>query len=150
MINHICRSSVDFGFCYKVFHANLKSPSTDLVGLSRIIIDEGANNASNNLEHVADLLHHETDPNKQYLLSHCVYGYDGAFGSFKVASDALDQGKFPDVLHDVRQGPYQLRQCIGVFATDPDIGQRNIIMENLMTMAIITAINLNDQPKIIN
>ncbi|KAM7280742.1 hypothetical protein ACFE04_007876 [Oxalis oulophora] len=143
LINDICRATTDYGFCYKVFHQNIKSPSTDIIGLSRITIDQGIINATNSLNYVGNLLRHEDDPNKQFLLIHCLYGYDGALGSFYIASYNLDRGNFVELLHSVRMGPIHMRKCLSIFAFSPVLGERNIIMSNLMTMAVITAINLN-------
>ncbi|KAM7278169.1 hypothetical protein ACFE04_005303 [Oxalis oulophora] len=142
LIDRVCRATVDFGFCYKTFHENLKSPSTDLIGLARISIDQGSINATNGLAYVNNLYQHEKDSYKKYLLQHCVYGYQGAVDSFHSASMFLDARDFPMLLSVLLRGPEEMRQCNSLFAMSPDIGERNIMLKNLMTMAVITAVDL--------
>ncbi|KAM7278893.1 hypothetical protein ACFE04_006027 [Oxalis oulophora] len=144
LINKICRSGVDYGFCYKVFHENMKSASTDIIGLAEITIEQGLRNSTNNLEYIGNLIRHESNPEREILLIHCLVGYDGALGSYFVASDYLSLRDFVRTFNAVRQAPYKMTDCVGSFATDPDIGGRNVQMTKLMTMAIVTAFILKD------
>ncbi|XP_071722217.1 cell wall / vacuolar inhibitor of fructosidase 2-like [Rutidosis leptorrhynchoides] len=140
LINKICRSTEDYEFCYKIFHENMKSPSTHIVGLARITIDEATNNASNNLYFVGKLVRQEKDEKKWYLLMQCIYGYDQALGTFQLASDYLNRRDFKQTLSAFWNAPFQLRNYTSLFSMTP-IGARNEQMRKLMGMAILTGLN---------
>ncbi|XP_071722216.1 cell wall / vacuolar inhibitor of fructosidase 2-like [Rutidosis leptorrhynchoides] len=140
LINKICRSTEDYGFCYKVFHENMKSPSTDIVGLARITIDQAKNNASDNLNFVGTLARREPDDKQHYLLMQCVYGYFQTLGTFQLASIYLNRRDFEKTLSAFWNAPFQLRNCMSLFSMTL-IGARNEQMRKLMGMAILTGLN---------
>ncbi|KAM7272989.1 hypothetical protein ACFE04_027653 [Oxalis oulophora] len=144
LIEKICRNNEDYGFCTKVFRENMKSPSTDIVGLARITIDQASENATNTLGYVNYRTRQVTDPQIKFLLSQCTYGYDEVRSSFTVASEFLNERQYSKVVGIERTAPYAIRNCLSAFATTTDpIGQRNTQMRILITMAIVTAFNLD-------
>ncbi|GKV01506.1 hypothetical protein SLEP1_g14056 [Rubroshorea leprosula] len=82
LIDKICRQMEDYGFCNQTFSANLKSPLTDLVGLTQITIEITIQNASNDFVYAKSILDRATDPHMIKVLTECVKDYQAIRGSF--------------------------------------------------------------------
>ncbi|GLT88448.1 hypothetical protein SLE2022_064750 [Rubroshorea leprosula] len=66
----------DYGFCNKTFTANLKSPLTDLAGLTQATIELTAQNASNDFVYSQSIPENATDPHVKKVLTECVKDYN--------------------------------------------------------------------------
>ncbi|KAM7279302.1 hypothetical protein ACFE04_006436 [Oxalis oulophora] len=75
LINKICRRNEDYGFCYKVFQENI-TPSTDIIDLGYITINEAWHNATDDFGYATKMLQRAKDRTEEMFARECVYGYN--------------------------------------------------------------------------
>lgn len=146
LIDKICRSNEDFGFCIKTFNDNLKDPATDIAGLTRITIDQCLSNSSNTLGFIGQLLSNTTDEPTKNALVACQNAYQVVLKSYQDASVEFDSKDYEDMRKSESVTPRAQASCETSFSTPPNpadlLVERNRQMRILITMAVATGIEL--------
>ncbi|XP_062145871.1 uncharacterized protein LOC133853862 [Alnus glutinosa] len=146
LINKICRSVEEFGFCKQTFMENLLSPEADIVDLTHITILQSSNNATNTLDFIRNLVANATDEGLMNALVECENAYRLVAGSFQNAFVSFTQKDYDGVLVYERGTPRVQASCATTFDTPPNpfnpLVDRNRQMRILITMAVVSATEL--------
>jgi pectinesterase inhibitor-like protein len=150
MINKICRSVEDYGFCKQTFEDNLLSPVADIVDLTHITILQSSSNATNTLDFIRHLLGNMTtdddDVALKNALTECENAYKVLAGSFQNAFLFFNYKDYDSVLFVERGTPRVQASCTSTFNTPPNpfnpLDERNRQMRILITMAVVAATEL--------
>lgn len=148
LIDKICRSVEDFGFCKQTFVQNLPFPTADIVVLTHITILQASSNATNTLDFIRYLLTNTTtdDEALKNALTECQYAYRLVAGSFQNAFVSFAGKDYDGVLDSERDTPRVQASCATTFDTPPNpinpLVERNREMRILITMAVIAATEL--------
>lgn len=147
MINKICRSVEDYGFCKQTFDDNLLSPVADVVDLTHITILQSSSNATNTLDFIRYLLRNMTnDDALKKALTECEDAYRLLAGSFQNAFLFFNSKDYDSVLFIERGTPKVQASCTSTFNTPPNpfnpLDERNRQMRILITMAVVAATEL--------
>ncbi|XP_021853307.2 uncharacterized protein [Spinacia oleracea] len=145
-IDSICRSNEDYGFCNKVFQADIQQPDMDYVGLTKITIMEARKNASNTLGFIRAQIPGVKDESELNYYKVCENAYLTIKQSFDQAFDAFIKGDYTLMASDQRITPRVQANCVTIFTMSSvsenplgSLNERNREMRILITMAIITA-----------
>lgn len=146
LIEKICRSMEEFGFCNKTFNDNLKDPATDIVGLTKITIDQVLSNATSTHDFIVQLLAKTTSKPTKYALIACENGYRVVVQFFKEASAEFDRKDYESMRKSEAVTPRAQASCEVSFHTPPSpldpLVDRNRQMRILISMAVATGIEL--------
>jgi len=140
LIDEVCRQMEDYGFCNRVFHENMKSPSIDYVGLTAIAMDQTITNATNTYEYILGLLKNTTDQSLRNVLVACENAFGIVKSSFGAALQSFDRKDYDDMFKLERVAPRAQASCETSFTAPPSppnpLAERNREMRILITMAI--------------
>ncbi|KAJ6928541.1 hypothetical protein NC652_012612 [Populus alba x Populus x berolinensis] len=142
LIDEVCRQMEDYGFCNRVFHENMKSPSIDYVGLTAIAMDQTITNATNTYEYILDLLRNTTDQSLRNVLVACENAFGIVKSSFGDALQSFNRKDYDDMFKLERDAPRAQASCETSFIAPPSppnpLAERNREMRILITMAIVS------------
>lgn len=142
LIERICREMEEFGFCSKTFNENLKSTSTDIIGLTQITIKQVLRNASNTHDFIVRLVQTTTDKAFRKALIECENGYHIVLQSFQQAYDEFKGGEYGSMLQLEYITPRAQSSCEINPETLPSpanpLIERNREMRILIAMAVVT------------
>ncbi|KAG6773060.1 hypothetical protein POTOM_020314 [Populus tomentosa] len=142
LIDEVCRQMEDYGFCNRVFHENMKSPSIDYVGLTAIAMDQTITNATNTYEYILDLLRNTTDQSLRNVLVACENAFGIVKSSFGDALQSFNRKDYDDMFKLERGAPRAQASCETSFIAPPSppnpLAERNREMRILITMAIVS------------
>ncbi|KAL9355940.1 hypothetical protein Peur_049193 [Populus x canadensis] len=140
LIDEVCRQMEDYGFCNRVFHENMKSPSIDYVGLTAIAMDQTITNATNTYEYILGLLKNTTDQSLRNVLVACENAFGIVKSSFGAALQSFNRKDYDDMFKLERVAPRAQASCETSFTAPPSppnpLAERNREMRILITMAI--------------
>jgi pectinesterase inhibitor-like protein len=130
----------DYGFCNRVFHENMKSPSIDYVGLTAIAMDQTITNATNTYEYILGLLKNTTDQPLRNVLVACENAFGIVKSSFGAALQSFNRKDYDDMFKLERVAPRAQASCETSVTAPPSppnpLAERNREMRILITMAI--------------
>lgn len=136
LIDSICRSMEEYGFCNRTFNDNLNGPSATIFDLTWITLDQSLNNATNTLHFVLQTLQHTTDPSARIALEICERGYIEVVDAFKFAVHFFIQKDFENMLRAEMITPRAQGRCVSPDSVT-DLPERNREMRILLAMAIV-------------
>lgn len=143
LINYICYQMEEFGFCSKTFNENLPSPSTNIVGLTKITIDQALKNATNTYKFIENLLKNTTNPAVKNALIVCEKGYKIVKHSFQKASREFEGQDYENTEKSEQGTPRAQGSCETSFEIPPypsnPLVERNRQIRILIAMALVTA-----------
>lgn len=143
LIDYICYQMEEFGFCSKTFNENLPSPSTDIIGLTKITVDQALKNATNTFNFIENLLKNTTNPGVKNALIVCEKGYKIVEQSFQEASREFEAKDYENMERSEQGTPRAQGSCVTSFEIPPfpsnPLVERNRQMRILIAMALVTA-----------
>ena len=142
LITRICRQMEEFGFCNKTFNENLESPTTDIVGLTRIALEQATINATNTHDFVIQLLANTTDETLRNALIACENGYRIVMTAFEDASVAFSEKDYDSMIKYEAVTPRAEGSCEVSFSTLSNNNLINPLVERNREMRILLAMAL--------
>ncbi|XP_062085776.1 uncharacterized protein LOC133791884 [Humulus lupulus] len=143
LIDRICFQVEEYGFCNQAFNENLPSPTTDIVGLTRITIDLATLNATHTLDFVQRLLVNTTDPGQKSALEACENGYSIVMRSFQDADVAFNMNDYRSVAKYEYVTPRAEGSCVlNIPPFNEELAERNREMRILITMSLVSVLTL--------
>ena len=146
VINKICRSMEEFGFCNQTFHQNLRSPAATVADLAQITIEQASSNATNTHAFILNLLGETTEPALKNALTECENAYKIVGDSFQRALVSFNNKDYDGMRDAERDTPRAEASCTTTFNTPPNpvnpLDDRNRQMRILIAMAVVTASEL--------
>ncbi|GER54132.1 invertase/pectin methylesterase inhibitor family protein [Striga asiatica] len=94
LIDKVCRSTFDYGYCANVFKKNLYTPHTDIRGLAEIAITESLIHATDTLKFVVGLIDSGRNVELLDLYKICEVTYENMVHEFTDASFAFARGDY--------------------------------------------------------
>lgn len=137
LIEKICRQMEEYGFCYKTFNENLKSPSTDIVGLTQITLQQAIINSSNTHDFIVQLLGNTTDEGERNALMACENGYSTLKRAFEDAFFAFTVKDYKSMMTCEAVTPKAEASCEQSFNPENPMVERNREMRILLAMALV-------------
>ncbi|CAK7340484.1 unnamed protein product [Dovyalis caffra] len=111
LIDKICHGTQDYNLCIKIFKDNVKSPTTDLVGLTHLTIDLALKNAIDTCAYTQRILDEATTPEVRKVLGECVKDYQLVVEGFQQASTAFAGKKYKDMVAKESATPAAISAC---------------------------------------
>ena len=148
LIDKICRQIEQYGFCSQTFEENLKSPNSDMVGLTQITVEQALNNATLTYNFILyELYPNGTHEEIKDMLEDCIDGYRVVMEAFQSAAIAFFSKDYERMLNEERVAPKAQAGCTVTFPTPPfpfdQLVIRNAEMRMLISMALICAKEIN-------
>ncbi|KAK9920032.1 hypothetical protein M0R45_028598 [Rubus argutus] len=142
LIEKICRSTEDYGFCRKTFEAHLKSQHDDIVALTQITVEQATDHATTTHEFIRETLEKTRDPALKNDLTECENAYREITQSFYSAAVSFFDKDYSSVEKDERATPRLEASCDQTLQTPPKkqhiLDERNREMRILITMSLIS------------
>ncbi|KDP41307.1 hypothetical protein JCGZ_15714 [Jatropha curcas] len=146
-INYVCRQMEEFGFCNQTFNENLKSTTTDYVGLTQITIEQAITNSTNTHAFVQQLLESATSEPLRNALIECKNAYSTVVQSFHEAMKYFEQKEYSSMVKSEMVAPRAQSDCSSRFSISPyrknPLADRNREMRIIIAMAIVTGHQLD-------
>ncbi|KAI3464607.1 hypothetical protein Pfo_021270 [Paulownia fortunei] len=98
LINQVCRTTSDFGFCYDILNRNLVSPVTDLVGLTKLTIGLSLSYAKDTETFIQKAKAAGKDPLLQRLYAGCESNYHEVVGYMEGARYDLNRADYKSMV----------------------------------------------------
>ncbi|XP_021898914.1 uncharacterized protein LOC110815425 [Carica papaya] len=109
LIDSICRSMEEYGFCNRTFNDNLNGPSATIFDLTWITLDQSLNNATNTLHFVLQTLQHTTDPSARIALEICERDFENMLRAEMITPRAQGRCVSPDSVTDLPERNREMR-----------------------------------------
>lgn len=149
LIDKICRSTEDYGFCNNVFNENIGAHPKDMKGLGEIAQLQALYNATNTHVFILKLVDTVPPGPVKTVLDECVNAYSVVSNQFQQGLLQFEQGKYQDALDTERITPRAQSSCSSTFSTPPypknPLVERNREMRILIAMAITTLLDLTQK-----
>ena len=146
LIEKICRSTEDYGFCRKTFDQNLKSPDADIIAITQITIERATDNATKTHDFIRQTLDTTKDPALKKSLTECENAYREIQGAFASAAVSFFQKDYPSVQKNEQPTPRLEASCEDTLHAPPNnldlLDDRNRQMRILIAMAVTSALQL--------
>ncbi|KAK9920033.1 hypothetical protein M0R45_028599 [Rubus argutus] len=140
LIEKICRSTEDYGFCRKTFEAHLKSPNADIVAVTQITVEEATDHATKTHQFIRQTLEKTRDPALKNELTECENAYREIAQSFASAAVAFFDKDYDSVEKDERPTTRLEASCEQTLHSPPKkqriLDERNREMRILITMSL--------------
>ncbi|CAK7324786.1 unnamed protein product [Dovyalis caffra] len=141
VIDEVCRQMEEYGFCNRTFHENMKSPTTDYVGLTAIAMDQTIKNASNTYDYIVLLVKNTTDPKFKFALMVCESAFSTVRSSFQTGLQYFnkkDNAGMLNVEHDTPRRQANCEASLSIQPTPNPLVDRNRQMRILIAMSLVT------------
>ncbi|KAM1442593.1 hypothetical protein ACFXTO_010562 [Malus domestica] len=142
LIERICRSTEQYGFCTQTFKENLKSPDADIVALTQITIERSVDNATQTHNFIRQTIDSTNDPALKSALETCEYSYGLVMEAFDSAAVAFFQKDYDTVEKSESGTPRAEASCEDSLSkTSPNTV--NPLTDRNNQMRILIAMSLN-------
>ncbi|PRQ42444.1 putative pectinesterase inhibitor domain-containing protein [Rosa chinensis] len=141
LIEKICRSTEDYGFCRRTFEAHLKSPNANIVDLTQITLEVATDHATKTHEFIRQTLETTRDPALKNALSECENAYGLIMHAFELAVVSFFFGDYKNIEKEERITPRTEASCEASLYTPPN-KQKHILDERSREMRIFIGMSL--------
>ncbi|GER54131.1 plant invertase/pectin methylesterase inhibitor [Striga asiatica] len=137
LINTICRSTFDYGYCVNVFKNNLYTPTTDIRGLTYIAITQSFVHAKGTLKFVVGLIDSGKNVEWRDLYKICEVTYENMVKEFTDASFAFVREDYRSMLFYIGKCDRFVSDCQSVMGNRvPELTDQNLYNRELIQMSI--------------
>ncbi|KAJ4839620.1 hypothetical protein Tsubulata_026012 [Turnera subulata] len=140
-IDKICFQTLNYGFCSKTFEDNLKSPSTDILGLTELAIELVLKNATNTFTYTWTILNNATtSPKVKPVLAGCVKDYQTILKDFLLASKDFTRKRYKKMVARESAAVKPIDKCESGFSHKSSfsfLAERNEQLRILISMSVI-------------
>ncbi|XP_050384372.1 uncharacterized protein LOC126800984 [Argentina anserina] len=150
IIEKICRSTEDYGYCRKTFQAHLKAPNSDIVAITQITVEVAVDHATKTHQFIRQTLETTKDANLKRGLSECEEAYRLIVQAFDSAAVSFFQRDYDGVYKDERITPRVESSCEDTLATPPVSPQRHILDDRSKGMRIFIVMAMNAVQDLLN
>lgn len=143
LIEKICRSTEDYGFCRTTFQAHLKSPNADIVALTQITVEVAVDHSTKTHNFIRQTIATTKDPVLKKALSECENAYGLIMQAFDLAAVSFFSRDYSSVEKEERITPRAEASCRATLTTPPISKQHGILDERSREMRIFIVMSLN-------
>lgn len=131
----------EYVFCCRTFNKHLRSPDTDILGLTRITIERSLRNATNTHNLVLGLIKNATGGLKDALVQ-CNRSYKSLIKSFQLASLFVSRADYQKVIDAESPGPLAQDKCAWSLSKAAGSGSMDPLVESNREMRILVSMSL--------
>ncbi|KAK4429578.1 hypothetical protein Salat_1258400 [Sesamum alatum] len=137
LINQICRQTSDFGYCNDILNRNLPTPSTDLVGITKLTILLTLSNAKDTKIYLEKAEAAEKNATRRQLYAGCADDYYQVEVKMFVAAYDVGRGEYKGMVENLQASSRLVILCQNALGDLVyDVRERNRKLRVLLTMGL--------------
>ncbi|KAL0326088.1 UNVERIFIED_CONTAM: hypothetical protein Sradi_5178100 [Sesamum radiatum] len=137
LINQICRQTSDFGYCNDILNRNLPSPSTDLIGITKLTIVLTLSSAKDTKIYLENAEAAEKNATRRQLYAGCADDYNQVELKMFVATYDVDRGDYRGMVENLKACSRPVMLCQNALGGRVyEVRERNRKLRVLLTMGL--------------
>ncbi|KAJ0969435.1 hypothetical protein J5N97_022312 [Dioscorea zingiberensis] len=142
LIQKTCNTTTYYDLCVSSLSDDPKSQEADIRGLSTIIVNLTATNATNTLSYMLSLATNTTNNSLKTLLRSCAAKYSNASEALRKSMHSIDEDSYDDAFVYVSAAAEYPNVCRVLFRQQPklvyppELMKREVALEKLCTVAL--------------